>query len=70
MPFTAQSIDNKCVNPEPEEIHDDWEEVTDNYGDPEVLVQDTVWVVKAKNEQEWLGYKAGDPVFLITRCRE
>lgn len=70
MPFIAQSIDKTFVEVEPEEIHDDWQDVIDNYGEPEVLIPKTVWVVKAERDKEWHGYKAGDPVLLITRCRE
>lgn len=70
MPYIAQSIDKIFVNPEPEEIHSSWEDVVDNYGQPEVLIPKTVWVVKAERDKEWHGHLAGDPVLLITRVRK
>ena len=68
MAFIAQSIRKKIVSPEPEEIHDTWKEVVACYGEPEILIPKTVWVVKAARDKEWFGYKAGDPVMLITNA--
>lgn len=70
MPFIAQSINKKFVDPEPEEIHDDWEDVVDNYGEPEALIPHVVWVVKADSDKQWYGHKCGDPVLLITRSKD
>ena len=70
MPFIAQNIDGNTVGVEPEEIHDEWQDVIDNYGEPQVLIPDTVWLVKATRDKPWHGYKYGDPILLITRCRE
>lgn len=68
--FVVQNIDKPFVEQEPEEIFDDWKDVTDNYGEPETLIPDTVWVVRADRDKPWHGYNHGDPVLLITRSRE
>lgn len=62
MPYVVQSFDKTttgevCVNPVPDDDFDDWEDVVETYGKPDVvLVPGAVWLTGSLSE----------PICLIT----